>query len=458
MTSVNTTADFCAICRDEEIPTDFITRCSHCFHFKCLWPGKYKAETSKPCPFCRRTVSNFIEKEKILSNMKILKLDKDKNENIINFLDMIMDFKKSIANSAVCKFSPIADNIKLIPSYGKEMIENLTKLGWNVHDKSGGGIDLLKRICERDDLYRLNLLIDNGLKLNPGSEYEMEATNTATAFFSNLVLERITSEKLRSTTQKLKVLSLKIYSGDQLIEACQNNNFEMVKYFVEKGVDVNSRDTRGARPIHKACASASLDIINYLISKGAEINSTDLNGKNPIHEACISNYDRKDVVKRLLDLKANVSYLDQDRNTQLHVAIISRKYEIAEMLIDKYENIDLLNIFDESPLHLASDFAPKSLIEKLIEKGSDITAKDFKERSALHRAIASNTVDVVDILLSNGADSNQVDKNKDTAVLLAIKRTDAKPLVSCLIKHGADLNIKDLNGKTAFEIYMDLYN
>ena len=53
---------------------------------------------------------------------------------------------------------------------------------------------------------------------------------------------------------------------------------------------------------------------------------------------------------------------------------------------------------------------------------------------------------------------NQADKNKETAILLAIKRTPALPFVSSLIKSKADLNFKNSNGKTALEVYMELYN
>jgi ankyrin repeat protein len=424
-----------------------------------VWTDQYDAEASGYCPYCRQFISNFTEKERLFFNIKKLKMDNPKNSELMKFLTGIMHFKKSNAYTCIDsrRFSTILIFNPDIPSYDTEMLESLKKIGWDINSSTEGGLELLKKICQRDDLYRLNLLLDFGLRLDQGSEFEKVATEISIRNQSNLVLERIVIEKSISLTRKLQDLSLNIDDGDSLVEACQKSNFEKVKLYVEKGVDVNFRDARGARPLHKACSSANIKIIEYLIENGAEINCTDLSGKSPLHEACTSRYERKDVVQKLLELNANVSFLDQDKNTQLHVAIISRKYDVAELLLDHYENVKLLNVFNESPLHLASDFAPKSLVEKLIEKGSEIDAKDFKERSPLHRAVASNIIDVVDLLLSKGANVNQVNKNKDTAVLLAIKRKGALPFVASLVKHGADLNIKDSNGKAALENYMAVH-
>jgi ankyrin repeat protein len=294
--------------------------------------------------------------------------------------------------------------------------------------------------------------------LDNGTEYEREATSTAASNQSFLVLEKIKMQKSFSIKNQVQKFNLANDKSDQLIGACSSNNFEKAKILIEKdGVDVNCRDSRGARPIHKACSSANIQLVNYLIEKGAEINCIDLAGKSPLHEACISRYDRKDVVKRLLELNAKVDYLDQDKNTQIHVAIISRKFEIAEMLASHYENLNLFNIFKESPLHLAADFGPKSLLEKLIELGCEVNTKDINEKTLLHRAVTSNSIDIVDLLLSKGANTNVYDKNKETPMLIAIKRASGLPFVTSLIRHGADLNFKDTKGKTALENYMEAH-
>lgn len=40
----------------------------------------------------------------------------------------------------------------------------------------------------------------------------------------------------------------------------------------------------------------------------------------------------------------------------------------------------------------------------------------------------------------------------ETSIFIAIKRTPGLPFIKALVHHGADLNVKDSNGKTALEI------
>lgn len=436
----NSTEDFCTICRDQDSACDFITNCGHEFHQDCLF-NPNGVQSRDECPYCRQFITNYRERERFLWNLKKFKTEDEGNCSIYDFYHEFI--------SSDCQ----SDDI---PNYTKVMIADLIKCGWDINENVDGGFNLLAKICENDDLYRFNMLINFGLKIEEDSVFEKEATRIAEYNESVLVLERINELKLNSIDKLLD--SEVVNEGvDQLIEACSSNNFSLVIELVDKNVDVNGRDSRGSRPIHKACASANINIVNFLIEKGAELNCVDFNDKSPLHEACTSVLNRNEVVKRLLELEVKVNYIDQDKNTQLHAAIISRKFKIAEMLIDHYENINVLNHFDESPLHLAADIGTKSLVDKLISKGISINAKDKTGRTPLHRAVATNTIDVVDSLLENGANANDLNENNEHAVLIAINRKQCLPFISSLIKYGADLNLKDSLNRTVLELYVSIH-
>ena len=78
--------------------------------------------------------------------------------------------------------------------------------------------------------------------------------------------------------------------------------------------------------------------------------------------------------------------------------------------------------------------------------------KDSEGRTPLHRAVKTNTSQSVELLLCKGADANALDKNMETPIFIAIKRTPGLSFIKALVQHGADLNVKDSNGKTALEI------
>lgn len=53
----------CAICRDENVSCNFLTRCNHSFHKECIetWLNKLRA-----CPYCRKRISKCAVIEKVV--------------------------------------------------------------------------------------------------------------------------------------------------------------------------------------------------------------------------------------------------------------------------------------------------------------------------------------------------------------------------------------------------------
>ncbi|PIO01245.1 hypothetical protein COT60_01450, partial [Candidatus Pacearchaeota archaeon CG09_land_8_20_14_0_10_30_9] len=59
-------------------------------------------------------------------------------------------------------------------------------------------------------------------------------------------------------------------------------NYGMVKLLVDKGAEINTKDTEGVTPLMDAVGLGSYETVNYLISKGADINVKDNGGKGLI--------------------------------------------------------------------------------------------------------------------------------------------------------------------------------
>ena len=62
----------------------------------------------------------------------------------------------------------------------------------------------------------------------------------------------------------------------------QNLNFDMVKYLVENGADVNYRSESGVTPLMAASSFQPLEIVQYLVDNGANISDIDNSGDNAL--------------------------------------------------------------------------------------------------------------------------------------------------------------------------------
>jgi hypothetical protein len=57
---------------------------------------------------------------------------------------------------------------------------------------------------------------------------------------------------------------------------------EVVKIFIEEGIDINEKNEFGITPLMRASTSSSPELLNYLLKNGANINIKDNEGKNAL--------------------------------------------------------------------------------------------------------------------------------------------------------------------------------
>jgi len=136
--------------------------------------------------------------------------------------------------------------------------------------------------------------------------------------------------------------------------ACRGVHFEMLKFLVEKGADVNAKDNEGMTPLHSLAEKAHSQGIAFLLANKAEVNAQSGFRDTPLHYAVQSG--NADVVKLLLDNGADPTARNNMRSTALIRAVQENKIELAEYLISKGGDVDpaLLDVYHSvTPLKAA---------------------------------------------------------------------------------------------------------
>ena len=202
-------------------------------------------------------------------------------------------------------------------------------------------------------------------------------------------------KKLKEMVGKKGFRNICINSQDDigrspLYKACAMGNFNVVKYLIEKGADVNAESKKEllyARiPLHKAVENCNLKIVKHLLLKGVRIQEKNEECKTALHIA-VEN-DDPEIVKCLIQYGADVNSCDSFYITPLHIAVVENKIEFVKILLQRGAIITAKSKYGETPLDLATKRGHLDIINLLTEKNAQNlrNAKHKAKRSAKRKA------------------------------------------------------------------------
>ncbi|KAJ8681224.1 hypothetical protein QAD02_017011 [Eretmocerus hayati] len=236
------------------------------------------------------------------------------------------------------------------------------------------------------------------------------------------------------------------------------------------------------------------DQVKKLIVRGTQVNyrhkDGTISGTSCLHLA-VQKIDLK-LTRMLLDAGAELNVFNKWGHTPLHVAV-SKDLQIVKLLITRGADVNAVDAdapLSEGcyPLHMAVRAGKGEAVEYLIENGADVDAPNLRAHTALHIA-ASKRLDLVELLIKGGANVNAFHENKKNSSFLlpdlkmaniqfeslganpkkisgAICTKGCYPLhvavsaaklsiVKLLIKHGANVNATDVDGRSILYYAVD---
>jgi len=156
-------------------------------------------------------------------------------------------------------------------------------------------------------------------------------------------------------------LTINTNGNTSLHAAALSGYLSTVKYFVNKGVNLNVVNKDRWSPLHIAAQAGHLDIVKYLVEKGADLSATDGRDANPLHLAAASG--RLDVVQYLVEKGANVHTRMIENNggdTVLHLAAKSGNLNVVKHLIEAGAYLNDTNKYAYTPLYVANSLDVQS--------------------------------------------------------------------------------------------------
>jgi len=130
-------------------------------------------------------------------------------------------------------------------------------------------------------------------------------------------------------------LLLKYVDDLTLFEACAAGKFDVVAHLLYTHPEaVNDYAEDGFTPLGLACYFGQFEVARYLVLKGADVNLPSNNGFHvfPIHSAAAGNYT--DIARMLVDNGAQVNVKQQAGATPLHSAAQNGNLELLILLLE----------------------------------------------------------------------------------------------------------------------------
>ena len=393
--------------------------------------GVYAKETEKYPIYCAVKNKNLNMIKILLNNNFDLKREsyilsyamENSDENIIKYL---------VENGADMYSYEITALYQAVLNLNPKLVEYFLDKGASI-EKAGG-----------TDVYGNIMMAAAGSKFNNSNDKSpvdltlLEKSAENSAKIMQMIIDKVDK----------KLINDSLEGKTPLIIAVGNSYIDTAKILIENGANINAVDIEGWSALSYAVNNGDIEIAKLLLENKAKIKDELLIAiKSPIVESRIN------MMKLLIDNKANINYTDENGFNPLNIAIESGDMELTKFLITNGANVNSLMQDGVSLIGYAIAQNNMDLLQILIENGANVnyTNGDSWADTPLKTASRLGLDNVVRILLSRNADINAVDMNGNTALHTAALNSQLS-VVKLLLEKNPNLDIQNKVGNTALHL------
>jgi ankyrin repeat protein len=363
------------------------------------------------------------------------------------------------------------------------ILDKLLKAGADVESPNGDGQTALMIIARSSHVEAAELLLSHGAKVNAVEKFHeqtalMWASAQAQPVMVKVLVDAGADVNARSrvnnwerqVTAEARAIARPSGGLTPLLYAARQGCPECVTILAEAGADLDLGDPDNVSPLLMASLNGRWEIAKYLINKGANVNKWDWWGQSPLYAAVDMNTiphggrpDRPslddttslDIIKLLLAKGANP-------NLQLKLLPPFRS-------LGADRGVDSMLTIGTTPLLRAAKAMDAPAIELLLKHGANPNLPNIRGMLPIVAAAGVGSVDAdtrgwfttedvqqraiasLDLLLKAGGDVNAFDPQRGSTLLHGAAFWGWNDVVKYLVQKGAKLDAKDNRGFTPID-------
>jgi len=233
--------------------------------------------------------------------------------------------------------------------------------------------------------------------------------------------------------------------NESLMDAALYGLIEDVRKAIENGADVDARDEIDNTALVWAASNNNVAIVDLLLKNGANVNARNSIGWTPLISA--SNNGNTETVKLLVEYKVDTNARDGGGLTALMSSCLKDHTEIVKILLEANTEPNAEDADGRTALFYALESDPTEIVKQQLERGE-------KSNPAQTLDMNSAKISIMEMLLNKNARVNSVDKERNTPLILAVKKGNSAA-VRLLLSRGAKIEMKNDTGLNVLEIAAD---
>lgn len=248
---------------------------------------------------------------------------------------------------------------------------------------------------------------------------------------------------------------------------------DFIQHVLDHGFELSFKDEDDNTLLHYAAYSNNVETIKFFLKRGLDVNTENKMGINPLQFAAL-NTSNVDVIKELISAGGDIKIRNSIGQTLLAISAgYNPAPEITQFFIDQGLDIEARDDDGATPILTAAQYQENpDVIELLINAGADIDAKDNDGDTMFHLAAQNESLPVVyyissafsTYLVDNngvsclsdalvGAENPEVIKlyirKMRTEHVMFASRNEVPEILEALIQEGYDVNTANPDGCTA---------